>query len=157
MEILMTQFEIFPSLTTHLMLLYRHHAFQRTDCLPLPLLFVFFPALIFIRLLQFGKISFCLTFKRVLLSVIVPRPVPTHPIFRQAHSSDHCSCSDHNKFSHTTTAGPSSACQNFMFPRPAHWNPGWADITASSSTRESWLVFCNACNAGHVGIDLCCF
>ena len=42
----------------HLMLLCRHHTFERTDCPLRPFLFVFSPALAFACLLRFEKMSF---------------------------------------------------------------------------------------------------
>jgi len=49
---LWTQHEAYSSLTAHLMLLYRHHAFQRTDCLLPSSLSLFSPALAFACLLH---------------------------------------------------------------------------------------------------------
>ena len=68
------------------------------------------------------------------------------PIF-----SDHCSCSDSDKVSHTTTVGPSSSPQNFKSPRPADWKKGGAYIIASPSSLLALLIFCSARSIHHVG------
>ena len=68
----------------HLMLLCRHHTFERTDCPLLPFLSVFSPALALACLLRF-VIFFFIDFKRGLLLVFFPRPAPNHPIFQLAH------------------------------------------------------------------------
>ena len=52
-----TQHEAYSSLTAHLILLCRHHAFQRIDFPLLPFLFIFSSALAFACLLWFEKIS----------------------------------------------------------------------------------------------------
>jgi len=91
----------------------RHHAFQRTDCPLPPFLSGFSPSLGLACLLWFEKISFPLTSNgRCSSSLFIDLHQTTQsfdlPIF-----SDHCSCSDSDKLSHTTTVGPSSSPQNF--------------------------------------------
>ena len=53
---------------------------------------------------------------------------------------DHCSCSDSDKLSHTTTVGLSSSSQNFRSPCLADWKKGGADITASPSEKKCSLL-----------------
>jgi hypothetical protein len=64
---------------------------------------------------------------------------------------DHCSCSDSDKLSHTTTIGLSSSPQNFRSPHPAHWKKGGADITALHSSLLALLIFCSARSIDQVG------
>jgi len=135
------------------MLLCCHHAFQRTDYRLPPFLSIFSPALAFVCLLRFEKISFpspstsngCCS-SSFFLDLHQTTQSFDYPIF-----FDQCSCSDSDKLSHTSTVGPSSSPQNFWSPHPADWKKGGADITASPSSLLALLIFCSARSIDHVG------
>jgi len=98
---------------------------------------------------------FSIDFKWALLFFYFPPFASNHPIFRLAHFTEHCSCSDFDKISHITTVGPSSCLQtrDVRFLRPADWKKGAADITASPSSLLALWIFCSArsIDTNHVG------
>ena len=115
----------------------RHHAFQRTDCPLPPFLSVFSPAFGLACLLRFEKISFPWTSNGRCSSSF---PLDLHqttqsfdlPIF-----SDHCSCSDSHKLSHTTTVGPSFSPRTLgLLVSPTERREG---LTLSPRLEVLWL------------------
>ena len=78
-----TQHRVYSSLTAHLMLPCRHHAFQRTKFPLPPFLSVFSPALAFARLLQFERFLFHRLQTGVALRL--PSTCSNHPILRLGH------------------------------------------------------------------------
>jgi len=129
----------------------RHHTFQRTDCPLPPFLSVFSPTLGLACLLRFENISFPSTSNGCCSSFFFLDLHQTTQSFDLPIFFDHCSCSDSNKLSHTTTVGPSSSHQNFGSPRPADWKKGGADITALPSSLLALLIFCSTRSIDHVG------
>ena len=132
------------------MVLCSHHAFHGTDC-PLPSIY---PSSLLLWLLFACCALGRFLFYQVQTDVVFwpfPSTCTTQsfdlPIF-----SDHCSCSDSNKFSHTTTVGPSSFPKNLRSPRLASWKNREADtLTASSSSLLALLIYYSARSINHVG------
>ena len=71
------------------------------------------------------KFYFSINFKRALLFILIPRPAQNHPILP---FFAHCSCSESDKLSYTSTVGPSSPLQNLRSPRTADSKKGRADM-----------------------------
>ena len=110
--------EAYFLLTAQLMLPCRHHAFQRTDCPLPPFLSIFSPALAFVYLLRFEKISFLSTSNGPCSSCFFLDLHQTTQSFDLPIFFGHCSCSDSDELFHTTTVVPLSSPQMFRSPRP---------------------------------------
>ena len=129
----------------------RHHVFQRTACPLPPFLSIFSPALAFACLLRLDKISSLSTWNGLCSSSLSLDLHQTTQSFDLPIFFDHCSCSDSEKLSYTTTVGPSSYPQIFKSPRPADWKKRGADTTCLPWSLLALLIFCSAHSIDHVG------
>jgi len=127
------------SLTARLMLLCRHHAFQRTDCPLPPILSIFSPALAFACLLRFEKISFPSTSNRRCSSSFFLDLHQTTQSFDLSIFFDYCSCSDSDELSRTTTVSRASSPQNFRSPGVVQPTEKTEGLTLLPCLLVSWL------------------